>query len=229
MQPVLFPRKRYFPSGAAAGVGLILNVLRQTTYGSSLLTAAHIEVASLAIGGLILGFLFADLTTPNSELRRWWRYRTRLFDVLDVAASFDHKHWGEQHTIVLPLRFVKPISNASVILKVQTQQQGSKSFDLANNLTKAEGSETMLKIATVDLRRPSSISIVWGDWEQPAQRWHLVGAYKFTAQVEVHTKGLMPRQAFSIYLETFAYDAATMGRFFYTDENRDILAVAASL
>ena len=88
-QPVPFPRRRYYPPGVAGAIGLLLNLSRQTALGAQLLNPEHILWGFLALGGIFVGFLSADLSTPSSALRRWIRYRTRLFDVRSVFPLYE--------------------------------------------------------------------------------------------------------------------------------------------
>ena len=225
-QPVLFPRRRYYPPGVAGAIGLVLSLARQTALGAQLLNAEHILWGFLSLGGIFVGFLLADLSTASSTLRRWIRYRARLFDVLSVFPLYESSR--NRDYLMVAFRFVVRLDGATAILRLKSPGepiQHDTVIDLVPNLTQAEGSDLRLPIATFEYDRPDNTMLVWGDPALPRPRTILGGAVNCVATIEVQRKALFrKRQTFSIWVAKTNVTTGRYDRVIFKTEDDEFLS-----
>lgn len=234
MRSVRFPRK-YFPVAVIPVLGVTFNWLRPTEWGAKFLSGEHVAWIAAVFIAFAAGMLYADLLNTNSDLRQWWRYRSRLFDVVSVKRYPRDDAQGRHEHVTLCIRFVRRVRDASICMRVGVPGWSlPKSLDLLTNLSKAKDAELTLVVAVAHImKRPvvsgltgekshdTNVAISWGNPEQLSAEHYLPmgGPCQGFATIVIETNDrLFNRQAFAIYAETFADSP-----YFITDEDHDLL------
>ena len=151
----LFPFKRYLPpSGfaAVAGIARVSQDYLPPQYGA--LMSEYLLWGALFSFGWIFGLIYADLNNATSQLRRWWRYRTRLFDVVSIKRYPRDDAQGRHEQITLCIRFVRRVRDASIHMRVEVPGWSlPKSLDLLTNVSKAKDAELTIVIAVAHVMK----------------------------------------------------------------------------
>jgi hypothetical protein len=143
----------------------------------------------------------------------------QLFTVEHVVPAYKVVSEKEYFDITVTLRFLRRISGASILLHIHGI--GRRTIDLIKNENYAEGAERRLIVARIPYKDATE-GAVWGSpgyTENPA----LVAGSENVAVIDLQTSEPLPRrQQFRIYIKMMQIGSGTSGRFFLTDERRNL-------
>lgn len=104
--------------GASALLAWVLNMGRGLM--PELVQALPFRTIAVALSIFAIGFVAADLTNPTSWLRRWVRWRWRVFDVEDIVPAHTIINGVDHLLITAKLHFVRNAPHASIVLDIQS-------------------------------------------------------------------------------------------------------------
>lgn len=170
--------------------------------------------------GLTLGEVIFYALCPQSELRAWLRNRFKTFEVIKVFAAHEAKDGKTWFDVKVRLKFLKSIQNVDILLDIDPDHGIRKTLTLQKGGSYVEDEELKIKVAKV----PSNYheAGVFGDG---TNTYPLINNSKNLVTLDVQYKGFLGfkrRQKFKLFIEMLSDNSGTCGRFYLTDETKDI-------
>ncbi|ABA04540.1 hypothetical protein Nwi_1279 [Nitrobacter winogradskyi Nb-255] len=175
-------------------------------------------LATIAAFGL--GTFYADLYNDNSQLRRWWADRRRVFNVVFHPAS-DVKDGYEVQTPYFSVRFIGPVTGHSLELVLYEHLQWSfnKPAQLllrVDAVKFSEGEHVRVPIATI--AQAAHGPHFWGDGT--ANKSPIPGTGNLV-EVRAVKKGRV-KQRYSVFIAYRENEAATGNIYSFLQEDRHV-------
>lgn len=170
--------------------------------------------------GWLFGTLWADLWSHDSQLRKWLRGKTNIFEVQKVVGAHRVVDEHEWLFLTLHLKFRHKARNGEFLLHIDGAN--SHTLKIKERSNYASGEELKLSIARIpnDMHRNGE----WGDGTQP-NHVQIVGHAKHVATLEIQTENkLWGSQRFSVFVERPVQGTATSGRLFFVPENENLFS-----
>jgi hypothetical protein len=145
----------------------------------------------------------------------------QLFTVEHVVPAHRVIEEKEYFDVTVMLRFLCGVRDATILLDIYGV--GRRTIELIKKESYAQGAERRLIVARIP--RETAEMAVWGSPGQ-TENPPLVAGSENVAVIDLQTFGSPPqRQKFRMYIKMMQIGSGTSGRFFLTDETRDLLDI----
>jgi hypothetical protein len=161
---------------------------------------------ALLLAGVMIGQTWADLANLNSQLRRWWSYRARSFEITAIGRNRTDVADNESIEIFCVLKFVRNLSNPLLTVRVvQLLARDQRRITVVHQERLGEvvkDKSLRLRLGTVSKALPGAKAAyhsIWGSELPTAELKHgqlsIVGGNKEIIEISVN------RQVYKIYAE----------------------------
>jgi hypothetical protein len=213
------PFKEYLPApGLASLVGATWFASQQWLQFQTWWAHVPWLVIIVACLAFTAGTFYADLWNENSQLRRWWGDRRRVFEVIFHPAS-EVRDGVDLNTPYFALKFLGPIRDYAIELMLYEHIQFSiiRTPILLRRIEPANYSEgEQLKVPIAIIPRAGGGPAFWGDG---AQKKSITTGSGNLVEIRA-VKNSRVKQRYSVFISCGEFRAETANQFFYLQEDR---------